>query len=285
MKNLNENELKLHKYMSLMICQSIEPSKKKFEKVIQKKYAQIQEIEQKIVLSEDISQMNELSLKYEAINKKFINEFAVYCAVDSLYQKNIERKLFIESRLKDLGIYNDNLEKEQKNIYSKVLKEQINKEDVVNDYSTANEYYIYFDGVLFFIKNGKLNFSYEYNLLQLQKNTDIAIKLMFLEFPEAIVSVDASELLNIQLKQKLLMGIANYVCDQIDKLTIIEINKKLGNILNLSYGVPDNIKTYLLEIKNYFNVKIVNFLCSNSPENADFIKKTLVCDEKSKYLY
>jgi len=262
MKNTSENEYKIYKNLAEFVQKEIKKPLEKAKRNVQAKYEKMQRLSKEISNAEDIGQINKLSIEFDKLKIEFLSDLALAASLDSINEKNVSRVKYIDGVLSNAGIYSDSADKKElKNLMSKISKTKFNENVDFSAFDLKKSYIVFFNGELFEIFNGKLDFSREINKQVLKNNTDIALEMAIKNYPESISTIEASELLNIKLKKKLLKKIAFFVYDNHEKLSFEKINKALGNILNLSLG-----KGFVLAIEDVFNGRIIDFLKQNNQE-------------------
>ncbi len=272
----SENEYKVYKNLAEFVQKEISKPLEKAGKSAIAKHEKMQKILTEISIAEDIGRINKLSKEFDKLKTEFLSDLALAVALDSINEKNALRIRFINGILSSAGIYSDLADKKElKNLMARISKTKINENEDFTAFDLKNSHTIFFNGELFEIFNGKLDFSREINKLVLNNNADIALEMAIKNYPESLSTIEANELLNINLKKKVLKKIAFFVYDNHEKLSYAKINKVLGNILNLNLGCPSSINGFILAIENVLNKKIIDFLKQNIPELAAEIDKKL----------
>lgn len=285
MNNINDFELKFHRKIAESIISDANNVKTKIEKSILKQYNKLEKQKQLIHDCDDLNLIANLSSVYEQIKKEFIEDLSVYLACENLCSKNNQRIEYIDKRFKNVGIYNFEVDKKQlKAKFAEINKISLDEnQEVINSEFSSN--YILLSGKLKLkINNGVFDLTDENNEQLFEKYPEDILNFIFKYNLKSVSKISANLLFNVKIKKLLIKKIAYYVFDKKDKMSIEDINRSLGDLLNFSISVTKSINEYIFEVENLFNVKVVKRLKELNPFNIEMIDNNLKCNLNSKFL-
>ena len=280
-----ENDLKLHKALAQMFIDGLKKPNVSLEKELLKQLERLNFIKMKIAECDTFDKINEYSKEYEEFKGVFVKNLAIKSMIDSLIQKNQERVDYIDNKLKKQGVYIIKPEKkEMKIMLDKIKKSEMSSDEIFTNVEINDSFVLLVEGIMFFIKRNKIDFSDNFNDELLKKQTDFAISKALKINPESISTIKIEQLIDVSIKQKLLKHLSFFIADKQGTLSFEKINNLLGKPLNFNLKTPSSIREFVSELQNMYNVKIVSWLKENNPELEEDINNYLSVNEDSEYL-
>ena len=88
----------------------------------------------------------------------------------------------------------------------------------------------------------------------------------------------------MRLKQNFLKAVATYASEESDNMTMGQINKKLGGLLNFKTQITRNVTDFIAGVQNTLDVIGKQEILKMNPMLADEINDKLKCNEASELL-
>ena len=287
MRNFDDEEYFLLKELANQVITGVSPALDKITKHSEKLIFEIEENDKKLSAAESGAEINEFSKISDEKRTLLIRLLAIKNRIEILINRNKERVAYIAKILKDAGVYNEAFDRKKIAEIEKQEKENIS-EDTLNLNAIENEgeevENIFFEGEIFTLSNGELDFSIDQNKEVLKRADDDFLAKVMKAYPASFSTVTVDVLTNTTVKKRVLKAIATYVIDEEKKKDIKQINKELGNLLEFKTEITKTAEDYIAGVTNMFNVQIKQFLIEQQPENAGEIKDKLKCNEKSELI-
>lgn len=225
--------------------------------------------------------VGKLSNVLKKLQAELIKKFAIQDRIEKLMQRNSKRIEYISSKLQQLGIYNEvvdkklissSLSKESKNINEKSLN--------LNPATNGGVVYKFYNGEILAFVDDRLDLSNKSNI-ELLKNcgSDFYHEMIF-DFPYCVATIPDECFLTNKIKNNVLKECVLYVASKIKTQSIEKSNQELGGMLENCASIS-NITEFAKELKNYLNVSVKQHLKKTAPNLSDEIDQSLRCNEAS----
>lgn len=286
MKHFEDNEYFLLKSLSQTVIKNVSPVRENLKKQSEKLVLEIKTIDKKLEDSESGADINKYSKLSDEKRREIIRLLAIKNRLDAIIEKNNSRIKYIESILKNSGIYNESFDKKLIANVEKDEEENISKETLgLNSFDGEGEVETnFFSGEILKLKDGELDFSYPENRRVLKSASDDFLSDILKSYPSSMATIPVDLLVDTSLKKRVLRTIATYVIDEAKKRDMKDINKSLGNLLEFKTQIADTPEAYIAGVSNMINVEVRQFLIDQEPQKQEEIKSKLKCNEKSELI-
>ena len=233
---------------------------------------------------ETYEDLGDNSKKLKVQKTKLLKMLAVQDRLEKTLKHNEQRIEFISSKLEQMGIYNDAIDKktfvsalsrESKNISEKSLN--------LNPKKNGGITFKFFAGEIIAFKDDVLDFGLEENRDVLLDGSAEFFHEFIFEFPYSVATIPDEFFMMPVLKNKVLKECVLFVAARLKTQSIFESNKELGSLL-ANTGKISEISVFANELKNYFNVVVKQCVKSQVPELAEEADLHLKCNESSEFL-
>lgn len=285
MRNFEDSDLILQKALANKILQDINAAKLKINKVSEKIVSDIAETEKRLEEADDVIEVAKFSRELKEKQSSLVMTLSIKDRIDDILTKNKQRVAYLSKELSAAGIYDEK--------HSKQTLEEMSKEE--KDNVTANSLNLnkvngkkivqrYFEGeVLTFVDN-KLNFSLPENLQIAKEVPAEVLTKIIVTYPYAAATFPDKAFLDVRLKQNFLKAVATYASEESDNMTMGQINKKLGGLLNFKTQITRNVTDFIAGVQNTLDVIGKQEILKMNPMLADEINDKLKCNEASELL-
>ncbi|MBQ8451195.1 MAG: hypothetical protein IJ538_00220 [Clostridia bacterium] len=278
MNNFDEQQLINFKKLSSDIVCDLEKPMEKVLKDCNLLAQKLDEVEKKAAATESLKEIAVLEKKADSIRKELLKKCSTLNRMKKIKTRNENRSAFFDETLKQMGIYKNIPDKK---FVSKIEsgkvdfgEAEINLNEELGELKFYSGERIKFDGL-------KIDWSDSFNKEIVISLSDSMLGQILHTNPESVSTISAESLLNTKFKQRLLKQITAFVTDNAKRMTITEINKKLGNLLAFKTEIPENAESYIAGVKNSFNVQVKSYLLFHYPSLQEDISK-LKCNERSE---
>ena len=234
--------------------------------------------------SETYEDLGDSSKNFKTRREELILLLAVQDRLDKIASRNEQRIEFISSRLSQMGIYNDTVDKKTLTNAISAEKENVSEESLnLNPGAKSGITFKYFAGEILAFKDGELDFGLLENKEVLVEGSSEFVHEVIETFPYSVGTIPKPFYIISNVKNKVLKECILYVASKIKTQTIAESNRDLGNLLE-NVAEISNFNQYVAELKNYFNVIVKQYLKEKLPEDSNEIDETIYCNEASIFL-
>ena len=229
-------------------------------------------------------ELGESSKQLKLVQMKLIKLLAIQDRIEKIVQRNKKRLELFKTRFDSAGIYNFQADKrELLNIISKEDKNVTVEALNLNPWANNDLRYVFFDGKILALKNGRLDFSIDENIEVLKESDASFIREIIETFPYSVGTIPDECYMSSKIKLNVLKESVLYVASKLKTQSIAESNKELGGLLANASEIS-NITEFAQELKNYLNVSVKKCFKDNSPDLASEIDENLRCNEVSEFL-
>lgn len=285
MKQIDDFEYVFHKKVSENITDELSVVLKKLSKIIDKMSEKVNLLNQKINASTNISKINELSSEVNILNEELLKICVIKNRLELIFNRNIERKDYLNKKLSDAGIYIDKLDKKRLDETKKAYCEKVdeNSLNLSQKNSENNVVLKNIDGILLTFVNGKLDLSVETNIKALSDADENYVFKVIYNNPESVKTILPKDLVSTTFKKKILKVIASIAMSDKEG-SIKQLNEKFDNLLSFKTEIPKDAESYVTGIQNLFNFMVKQELIEKHPEKTELIDKKLKCNSKSELI-
>lgn len=222
--------------------------------------------------------------KLKSLQDKLISKLAVQDRIEKIIKRNNQRLDFVNNKLQQMGIYNYAVDKktilktlsaEAKNVSEKSLN--------LNLSNGENLKYMFFNGEILTLKDGKLDFEIKSNGELLKTASPEFYHEMISTFPYAVATIPDEYYMVPNIKNNVLKECVLYAAAKIKTQTLASTNNELGGLLSNAENLS-SISDFAKALKNYFNVCVKQCMKKNAPQLESDINQTLRCNEASEFL-
>jgi len=284
MKIIQDSELILYKAFANHIKAGLEKPLNKLNLKCLEEFSKFEKQNALFLNCETYEDLGDNSKKLKKQKQKLLELLAVQDRIEKILKRNEQRLEFANSRLSQVGIYNDavdkktfssELSKESKN----VGEEQLN----LNPMERGAIVFKFFAGEILAFKDGVLDLSLEENENALVEGSAEFFHEVIFTFPYAVSTIPDEIYLVSSVKNKILKECVLYVASKLKVQSIYDSNKELGGLLANASQISD-ISEFARELRNYFNVVVKQCIKRQSPELAEEADHFLRCYEGTEFL-
>lgn len=284
MSVIQDNELVLYKAAAEHIKNGLAKPLKNINSKCNSELLKFEKQKSKFMTSETYEDLGDSSKSFKTRREDLILLLAVQDRLDKIFSRNEQRIEFISSRLSQMGIYNDSVDKKTLTGAISVEKENVSEESLnLNPGVKGGVTFKYFAGEILAFKDGELDFGLLENKEVLVKGSSEFIHEVIETFPYSVGTIPKSFYIISNVKNKVLKECILYVASKIKTQTIAESNRELGNLLE-NVAEISSFNQFVSELKNYFNVIVKQYLKEKLPEDSKEIDETIYCNEASIFL-
>lgn len=274
-------DLKIYGSIAKNVLHSFGAAHQKIEKQCESLADKLNSIENKLQATDSEVELNTLFAESKKVREALLKNLIIKNKLEIVISKNEERLELIKT---ELG------EDVEENAVSKKEIEQLLKQNYNETNTTSlglNEdsvKFVNFEGMLLVVSGEGLNISDGDNLSIILSMDFDKLNMLISMFPTLISTVTVEQLLDSNLRTKLLKSLAAYVFEELKTKTISEINENLGSLLVFKKEITNTFEAYVAGVSNLFKVKIRKHLIERFPEKAEEIISKLNCNEHSMLL-
>lgn len=281
---IQDNELVLYKAVAEHIKNGLAKPLKNINSKCNSELLKFEKQKSKFMTSETYEDLGDSSKNFKTRREELILLLAVQDRLDKIASRNEQRIEFISSRLSQMGIYNDAVDKKTLNNAISAEKENVSEESLnLNPGANGGVTFKYFAGEILAFKDGELDFGLLENKEVLVEGSSEFVHEVIETFPYSVGTIPKPFYIISNVKNKVLKECILYVASKIKTQTIAESNRDLGNLLE-NVAEISNFNQYVAELKNYFNVIVKQYLKEKLPEDSNEIDETIYCNEASIFL-
>lgn len=285
MRNFDDSDLILQKALANKILQDMSSAENRINKVSDKIVADIAETERKLEEAADVVQVAMYSKELKEKQASLVTTLSIKDRIDGILQKNKARVEYLSKELADAGIYDEKINKQTLAEMEKKNSGSIS-EDALNLNKIGGKKHIkrYFEGEILTFVDGELDFSLQENL-QVAKTCDPeTLNKIVTAYPKCATTVPDAAFLDVRFKQNFLKAIATFAAEESKKMTIGQVNKKLGGLLNFKTQITRNVTDYIAGVQNMLDVVCKQQIAKKNPAIIAEINEKLKCNEASELL-
>jgi len=284
MSVIQDNELVLYKAVAEHIKNGLAKPLKNINSKCNSELLKFEKQKSKFMTSETYEDLGDSSKSFKTRREELILLLAVQDRLDKIASRNEQRIEFISSRLNQMGIYNDTVDKKTLTSAISAEKENVSEESLnLNPGAKGGVTFKYFAGEILAFKDGELDFGLIENKEVLVEGSAEFVHEVIETFPYSVGTIPKSFYVISNVKNKVLKECILYVASKIKTQTIAESNRQLGNLLENVTEIS-SFNQFVSELKNYFNVIVKQYLKEKLPSDSKEIDETIYCNETSIFL-
>ena len=281
---IQDNELVLYKAVAEHIKNGLAKPLKNINLKCNSELLKFEKQKSKFITSETYEDLGDSSKGFKTKREELILLLAVQDRIDKIASRNEQRIEFISSKLSQMGIYNDAVDKKTLSNAISAEKENVSEESLnLNPGANGGVTFKFFAGEILAFKDGELDFGLFENKDVLVNGSSEFIHEVIETFPYSVGTIPKSFYIISSVKNRILKECILYVASKIKTQTIAESNRDLGNLLENVVEIS-NFNQYVTELKNYFNVIVKQYLKEKLPEDSSEIDESINCNESSIFL-
>ena len=281
---IQDDELVLYKAVAEHIKNGLAKPLKNINSKCNSELLKFDKQKSKFMTSETYEDLGDSSKNFKTRREELILLLAVQDRLDKIASRNEQRIEFISSRLSQMGIYNDTVDKKTLTNAISAEKENVSEESLnLNPGAKSGITFKYFAGEILAFKDGELDFGLLENKEVLVEGSSEFVHEVIETFPYSVGTIPKPFYIISNVKNKVLKECILYVASKIKTQTIAESNRDLGNLLE-NVAEISNFNQYVAELKNYFNVIVKQYLKEKLQEDSNEIDETIYCNEASIFL-
>lgn len=284
MEIIDDAKLTLYKKLSEMICENLENKLA----VLNKKCAEIlvvfEKERERFLSDESIDRVGVSSAKIKETQFLLNKLFAIQDRIQKMLSRNRQRIEYLTEKLKQIGIYNYDVDKKTLASELAEAKKELSEESLnLNRKDGDRITYKFVEGLVLAFRDDRLDLSLEFNQNVILKSTQDDIHLIIKYFPYAVATIP-DEILEVPtIKNNLIKEIVIFAAQKYKDQSFADTNRELGGILEKA-GEIDMIEDFAEAVRNNFNVSAKQAFARNHPELAEQIEEKLRCNESSRHL-
>lgn len=285
MKQIDDFEYVFHKKVSENITDELSIVLKKLGKIIEKMSEKVNLLNQKINVITNISKINELSSEVNTLNEELLKICVIKNRIELIFNRNVERKDYLNKKLSDAGIYIDKLDKKRFDETKKAYIEKVDEKSLnLNQKNSENNVVLKnINGTLLTFVNDKLDLSVKSNIEVLSDADENYVFNVIYNNPESVKTILPKDLVDTTFKKKILKVIASIsMGDNVS--SIKQLNEQFGNLLSFKTEIPKDAESYVTGVQNLFNFMVKQELIKQNPDKTEIINKKLKCNSKSELI-
>lgn len=281
---IQDNELVLYKAVAEHIKNGLLKPLKKLNVKCSAELMKFEKQKSKFMTSETYEDLGDSSKSFKSRKEELISLLAIQDRLDKMLSRNESRIEFISSRLSQMGIYNDTVDKKSLMGAISAEKENVSEKSLnLNPGANGGVTFKYFAGEILAFRDGELDFSLKENREILVSGSSELIHEIVETFPYSVATIPHAFYIVPNVKTKILKECILYVASKIKTQTIVESNRELGGLLE-NVAEISSFNQFVNELKNYFNVIVKGYLKKKLPEDANEIDEEISCNETSIFL-
>lgn len=284
MENIQDSDYILYKAMSQLVVDGLSAPLGLISTKCLQAIAEYEKLKQKFLGSETYEDVGDNSNKLQKSAKELVKLLALHDRIEKMAKRNNERLVLFKSKLDQMGIYNDKVDKKTLQGALSVESKNVSEKNInLNPIENEGLVYKFFAGQILAFKDDRLDFSIESNAEVLRIAGADFIGEIVKTFPYSVATIPDEYLFFSNVKNNVLKECVLFVSAKIKEQNLMESNEELGGLLSNS-GRLSSIFEFAEELKNYFNVRVKQCLKQNVPEMAGEIDNYLRCNEYSEFL-
>ena len=281
---IQDNELVLYKAVAEHIKSGLLKPLKKLNVKCNSELLKFEKQKSKFMTSETYEDLGDSSKGFKTGKEELISLLAIQDRLDKMLSRNERRIEFISSRLGQMGIYNDAVDKKSLMGAISAEKENVSEESLnLNPGASGGVTFEYFAGEILAFRDGELDFSLKENREILVSGSSELIHEIVETFPYSVATIPNAFYIIPNVKIRILRECILYVASKIKTQSIAESNRELGGLLE-NVAEISSFNQFVNELKNYFNVIVKGYLKKKLPEDANEIDEEIICNETSIFL-
>lgn len=285
MRNFDDSDLILQKALANKLLQEMSSAEARINKISDKIVADIAETERKLEDAADVIQVATYSKELKEKQASLVTTLSIKDRIDCIIAKNKERVAYLSKQLSDAGIYDEKHSKQTLADMEKQNKNSIS-ENALNLNKIGGKRHLkrYFEGEILTFVDGELDFSLPENLKVAKECDPETLTKIIMAYPRCATTVPDSAFLDVRFKQNFLKSIATFASEESKKMTIGQVNKKLGGLLNFKTQITRNVTDYIAGVQNLLDVVCKQQIAKKNPAMIAEINDKLKCNEASELL-
>jgi hypothetical protein len=285
MRNFDDSDLILQKALANKLLQDMSSAEARINKISDKIVADIAETERKLEESTDVVQVATYSKELKEKQASLVTTLSIKDRIDGIIAKNKERVAYLSKQLSDAGIYD---EKHSKQVLADMEKQNKNNisEDALNLNKIGGKKHTkrFFEGEILTFVDGELNFSLPENLEVAKTCAPETLTKIIMAYPTCAATIPDGAFLDVRFKQNFLKSIATFAAEESKNMTIGQVNKKLGGLLNFKTQITRNVTDYIAGVQNMLDVVCKQQISKKNPAMLNEINDKLKCNGASELL-
>ena len=281
---IQDSELVLYKAVAEHIKDGLTKPLKVLNAKCFSEFSKFEKQKSKFMTCETYEDLGDSSKGLKSKYGNMITLLAVQDRLEKIVKRNEQRIAYISSKLEQMGIYNDAVDKKTLQGAISAEKENVSEDTLnLNPKSKGGVTFKYFAGEILAFRDGELDLGLKENREILLSGSSDFYHEVVETFPYAVKTIPNSYYLISQIKNKILKESILYVASKIKTQSIAQSNKDLGGLLE-NVAEISSFQQFVNELKNYFNVLIKQFLKEKLPNEKDLIDEQINCNESSIFL-
>ena len=281
---IQDSELVLYKAVAEHIKDGLTKPLKVLNAKCFSEFSKFEKQKSKFMTCETYEDLGDSSKGLKSKHGDLITLLAVQDRLDKIVKRNEQRIAYISSKLEQMGIYNDAVEKKTLQGAISAEKENVSEDSLnLNPKAKGGVTFKYFAGEILAFRDGELDFGLKENREILLSGSSEFFHEVVGTFPYSVGTIPNSYYLITQIKNKVLKECILYVASKIKTQSIAESNRDLGGLLENVVEIS-SFQQFVNELKNYFNVLVKQFLKEKLPDEKEAIDEQIICNESSMFL-